>query len=324
MTQWDQPWALLLLLPVLALALQPHLTGAHRLKIPGFAWVKSRTTFRVLAAPLPALLQAAGLVGMVLALARPVESRTEVVVESPGLDILLVLDTSGSMEEEDFSAGMRAASRLEAAKAVIGGFIDGRPRDRLGLVLFGEEAFTFVPLTLDHETLKAGLATVQPGMAGGRATAIGSAIAVGAKRMDALDAPSKVMVLLTDGNNNAGRFSPKEAAQMAGALGVKVYTIGVGSGRRRRGLFGMGGGDSGPDEATLQEVAALTDAAYYRATDTQSLERIYQQIDALEPSPAKVREVVERAERYRRYLAPGLALLALAYLLRATWLRRGP
>ncbi|MBN2799480.1 MAG: VWA domain-containing protein [Deltaproteobacteria bacterium] len=321
---WETPWALALLLPVWALVAQPWLTGINRLAVPGLVWGERRLSLRLLLAWVPRALTLVGLSLAVLALARPCYTHSDTVVESQGLDILLLLDTSGSMEQEDFSDGMRSASRLEAAKAVVGGFVDGRPHDRIGLVLFGEEAFTFVPLTLDHETLGTGLRSVQLGMAGGRATAIGTAIAVGSRRMEELDAPSKVMILLTDGQSNAGRFTPAEAAKMAAALDIRLYTVGVGSAQTRRGLFGWGGGDNGLDEASLQEVATLTGGRYFRATDTRTLEAIYDSIDQLEPSPAKVREVVEHEERYRDYLTPALALLVLQALLSATWLRRGP
>ncbi len=322
MTELASPWALLLLLPVLALPAQGWLTGRNRLAVASLDAVTSRWTLRLLLAWVPRVLQVVGLVLCVIALARPRETQRDVVVESEGLDILLAVDTSGSMQATDFQVGGRPMDRLSVAKGVMAEFVESRPHDRIGVVVFGEEAFTQVPLTLDHTTLNDSLANVQIGIAGAQGTAIGSAIAIGAKRLKDLEAPDRVMIVLTDGRNNAGRVTPMQAAQAAAALDITVYTIGVGATRGGlRGVFGM---SDGLDEEGLTRIAEATGGRYFRATDTASLQKIYDTIDELEPSPAEVSELVQHVERYRMALLPGVLLLGLSLLLSSTWLRRGP
>lgn len=327
MIEWAAPWALLLLLPVLLLPWQPRWTGVARLALPGpEVHAVQGWTLRRLAAPLPPVLQMVGLALVVFALARPRLTHKSVRVESEGLDIMLAVDTSGSMRAEDFSLGGQAVDRLSVAKGVIQEFVQERPHDRIGVVVFGEEAFTHVPLTLDHDTLKRVLEAIQIGIAGESRTAVGQAIAVSAKRMKELEAPERVIILLTDGQSNAGRFSPVEAAELAAQLGIKVYTIGVGAQQGQRGgLFGlMRGGGDGIDEATLKAVAERTGARYFRATDTRSLRQIYETINQLQPSPAEVEELVHHEELFRWPLVPGVVALLLQQLLAATWLRRWP
>jgi len=320
MTQFANPWAFLLLLPVLVLPLQPWLTGRNVLAVASVSEMERRLTLRLLLAWIPGVLQLLGLVLLVVALARPRETRRDVMVESEGLDIMLAVDTSGSMRADDFRKDLRTVNRLQVAKGVMADFIEGRPHDRIGVVVFGEEAFTHVPLTLDHTTLLGIMDQIELGVAGAQGTAIGSAIAVSAKRLKELEAPERIVILLTDGRNNAGRISPMEASQAAAALGIKVYTIGVGS--EQRSLFGMLG--DGLDEAGLTRISKATGARFFRATDADSLQRIYETIDELEPSPAVVVQLVDHEERFRVFLLPGVALLVGWLLLSGTWLRRGP
>ncbi len=315
--EWGTPLALLLLLPVLALAWQPRLTGRNALLV---SRGEGGWTLRRALAPLPAGLRIAGLALVVIALARPRVAHEEVVVESEGLDILLAIDTSGSMRAQDLAAGMRAVNRLEVAKGVMAEFVDKRPHDRIGLIAFGEEAYTAVPLTLDHDTLGGALDTIEIGIAGSRGTAIGDALAAAARRLEQVDAESRLVVLLTDGQSNAGRFSPVEAAKVAGAVGIKIYTVGVGA--PRRGLGGLVG--DGLDEDTLRAVAELTGGTYQRASSEDALRRVYDAIDQLEPTTAEVKEYVEYRELYRYALVPGLLALLLQVVLGATWLRVGP
>jgi Ca-activated chloride channel family protein len=240
-----------------------------------------------------------------------------------GLDILLAIDTSCSMEATDLAAGRTAVSRLEVAKGVVAEFVDERPDDRIGVVVFGEEAFTHVPLTLDHDTLKDVLEQVQIGVAGARGTAIGTAIAVSAKRLKQVENPERIVILLTDGQNNAGKYSPLEAADAAAALGIRIYTIGVGgrpSGLDR--LFTLG--SDGLDERTLKAIAERTGGAYFRAASMDALRQIYDTINTLETSPAEVEEDVEDHHWYRYALFPGLLALILHLLLRAVGLRGWP
>jgi len=317
---FDAPLAFLLLIPVLALPLQARLTGRNRLAVGSMDDMAAAWTLRRALAWLPAALRIGGLVLLVVALARPRTTQHDVMVESDGLDIILALDTSGSMEARDLATSAMNANRLELSKRVIAKFIDDRPNDRIGLVVFGEEAFTHVPLTLDHSALQSVLSKVGIGLAGAQGTAIGSAVAVSAKRLKDLDAPERLIVLLTDGRNNSGRVSPMQAAQAAAALDMKVYTIGVG--RQRRAM--LGAFDGGIDERMLTEIAEVTGGRYFRAQNSSDLAEVYEQINVLEPSPAQVRQIVSHTEEYRLFAIPGFLLLVLQVLLGATWLRRGP
>mgnify|MGYP001216226932 CR=1 FL=1 len=320
MIELASPWALLLLIPVLLLPLQGRLTGRNRLAVARIASMKPRWTVRRLMAPLPRLLQVAGLALLVGALARPQIVKKDVWVESEGLDIILAVDASGSMRAEDLTEGITPVNRLQVAKGVMARFVEARPNDRIGIVVFGEEAFTQVPLTLDHDTLTDMLRQVEIGVAGAQGTAVGTAIAVSAKRLKDLDGKSRLVILVTDGRSNAGRISPMEAAQAAAALGIRVYTIGVGAAQRS--VFGLGG--DGLDEAGLTRIAETTGGKYFRATDTDGLAKVYETINELEPSPAEVVQLVDRDEKFRWLLIPGLATLALQAFLSATLLRRGP
>ncbi|MBW1877372.1 MAG: VWA domain-containing protein [Deltaproteobacteria bacterium] len=317
MIEWGSPWAFWLLIPVLLLPLQGRWTGRNRLAIASEAAMTRRLTLRLVLWWLPGVLQVAGLALVVVALARPHITRRDVVVESDGLDILLALDTSGSMDAPDFSRGLTPVSRLEVAKGVMARFVEDRPFDRIGLVVFGQDAFTFVPLTLDHDTLLGSLEHVQIGIAGKSATAVGAALAVAGRRMKQVDAPERVIILLTDGRNNVERPDPIQAAWAAAALDIRIYTIGIGSGVARYGSDAI-------DEPTLRKIADITGGQFFRASSTKTLQAVYETIDELETSPAEVRELVEHEELFRQWLIPGVGLLVLQLLLSATFLRRGP
>lgn len=324
MIEWGAPWAFVLLLPALAVPLAPRLTGRRRLTVSNLSQFRRERTLKVLLAPVPSVLQVLALVLMVFALARPRITHRETLVESQGLDILLALDVSGSMAADDFTVRGMRVSRLDVAKGVVADFVQGRPNDRIGLVVFGEEAFTQVPLTLDTDALVDAVKRVELGIAGQRATAIGSAIAVSSKRLKELEAPSRVLILLTDGKSNAGRLEPQQAAQAAAALGIRIYTIGVGGGGGRGVMDLLLNQRSDLDERTLAEVAEITGGRYFRARDTETLMAVYETIDALETSPAEVREFVEHTELFRYPLVPGAVLFVLQLLLSSTWLRRWP
>ncbi len=312
------PAWLLLALPVLLLPLQRRVTGRNALAVPGLP--PPRLGLRPLLAPIPGLFRVLGLLLVVVALARPRVTRKSVTVESEGLDIVLAIDTSGSMKAEDFTVGLTPVNRLQVAKGTAAEFIRQRPYDRIGLVLFGEEAFTQVPLTLDHQTLLDMLDQAEIGVAGSQGTAVGTALAVASKRIKDLEAAEKVVILLTDGQSNAGRIAPMEAAQAAAALGIKVYTIGVGG--ERMGLLPML--SEGVDVEGLTAVAEATGGRFFRATSTQGLQQVYETIDELEPSTAEVSQLVEHLERFRWFLVPGMVLLLVDALLSATVLRRSP
>ena len=311
MIEWGAPWAFWLFVPILLLPLQARLTGRNRLAVPSTASLRRRPTLRLALVWLPPALRIAGLSLLVLALARPQLTHRDVLVEAEGLDILLAVDTSGSMDARDFRVGGRPVSRMEVANGVMANFIEGRPFDRIGIVPFGEEAFTYVPLTLDHAALLDAVEHVQIGLAGRSATAIGAAIAVSARRMTQVDATERVVILLTDGKNNVERPDPIQAAHAAAAVGIRVYTIGIG-GRREI------------DEPLMQRISEVTGGRYFHASDTRTLVDIYATIDELETSKAEVREIVRHEELFRRWLIPGAVLLLLDVLLSATFLRRSP
>ncbi|MCG5054010.1 MAG: VWA domain-containing protein [Myxococcales bacterium] len=255
-----------------------------------------------------------------LAVARPQTSRIDDALELEGIDIVVALDVSGSMEEQDL-----APNRLEAAKKVIHDFVTRRPSDRLGLVLFGREAYTYVPPTLDHGTYLRMLADLRLGVVDGKGTAIGNGLGVALARLRRSEAQSKVVILLTDGDNNAGNISPIEAATMAQTLGVKVYTI----------LAGSNDSSDDPREARaghrypvnpklLEQIATTTGGSPYLASDTQALAKRFQSIlEELEKSRMDDRGLLY-AELYPRFLWPALALLLIELALRLTRWRRLP
>lgn len=315
MIEWGNPWAFVAVLLVWPLVFQPRLTGRQAFEVSRLGDTGHGSSWRTAIAWLPRLLTIAGLTACVVALARPRIANQEVVVESEGLDIVLAVDTSGSMRARDLSGLLDGRSRLEVARDVVDEFVEGRPYDRIALVPFGEEAFTFVPLTLDHAALRGALRQTRIGVAGSRGTAIGDAIAVSAKRLKDLDAPSKVIVLLTDGMNNAGTALPEDAARAASALGIRIYTVGVGG---SGGVFGL---REGLDAGALTRIAELANGRFFRAERASTLREVYATIDELEPSPAEVREWTRYDERYRDWLRLGLVLLFARALLSSTLLR---
>lgn len=270
---------------------------------------------------------------LMLAMARPQTGRTLTEVNTEGIDIVLVVDTSGSMQALDLDADRpirRRRNRLEVAKDVVESFVEKRQNDQVGLVVFGEEAFTQCPLTLDHGILATFLDGLEIGMAGD-GTAIGSAIGTAVKRLRDSTGESKVIVLLTDGRNNAGSLPPTKAAEIAKTFGIKVYAIGAGS--RGQAPFLVDSSLFGPqiiyqdveiDEKTLQEIATLTGGAYFRAEDKAALDEIYAQIDELEKTEITMESYMEYNEEFRWFVLPALGLLLGEILLLGTRLRKLP
>jgi Ca-activated chloride channel family protein len=324
MIEYQHPWFFLGFIPLAVLVfLTWGQRGVRALNWSSMAGIQKRWTPRLLLAPLPKFLQVVGLGAMIIAIARPQRVHSEQILKSEGIDIVLALDVSGSMEAPDFRLKGREVDRLHIAKKVVGDFVEGRPFDRIGLVVFGEEAFTQVPLTLDHDALHSFLDNVQIGMAGANQTAIGQALAISARQLGRLEAPSKVLILLTDGRNNAGALSPLQAAEAAKTLGVTVYTVGVGATEaRRRGFFQ--GNTEEIDEETLTQIAEATGGQYFRGTNSQGLASIYETIDRLEKSTAEIKELVNREELFHMALLPGVLCLLLQLLLSRTLLRRLP
>jgi Ca-activated chloride channel homolog len=262
---------------------------------------------------------------VVVALARPQTGISSESVSTQAIDIVLALDVSSSMLAEDLEP-----NRLEAAKAVAADFVAGRRNDRIGLVAFAGEAFTQAPLTLDYGVITELLGELKTGMIED-GTAVGMGLATAVKRLEASDAKSKVVILLTDGRNNRGEIGPVTAAQMAKALGVRVYTIGAGS----RGSARVPIDDPlrgrvyatmrvDVDDATLKQVAELTGGRYFRATDRESLAQIYKEIDQLERTEVQVKNYTRHAERFGPVLAAALLLLVAESALSWTVLRRLP
>ncbi|MBI4517379.1 MAG: VWA domain-containing protein [Deltaproteobacteria bacterium] len=276
------------------------------------------------------LLRALALLLIVLALARPQLGTALTRVHREGVDIVLAVDVSGSMLAEDFTLGSARASRVDVVKSVVKEFIAARPEDRIGLVLFAARPYTQCPLTLDHGWLNQNLERAKVGMIED-GTAIGSGLATAVNRLRASTAKTKFVILLTDGQSNAGRITPQTAAEAAATLGVKVYTIGAGT----RGVAPYPAQDLfgnkvyrpmqvDIDEPTLKQIAATTSARYFRATDTPSLRDIYAEIDRSEKTPFEAPQFHDYRELYAWLVWPALGLLLLEIGLSETVLRKLP
>ena len=266
---------------------------------------------------------------LVMALARPQSGKKFSEISSEGIDIFLVLDTSGSMKALDFQIAGNRVTRVDVVKKVVTDFIKKRPNDRMGLVVFAEEAFTQCPLTLDHGVLLKFVDSVYSGIAGD-STAIGSGIGTAVNRMKDIKAKSRVIILLTDGVNNTGEIPPLKAAEIAKTFNIKIYTIGVGTQGEApikvNTPFGerMVYGSFPLDEETLKKISQLTGGKFFRAMDTESLEKIYTEIDKLERTEVKVKEYTEYNELFIWFLIPGLLILLAELLLAQTRLRKIP
>jgi Ca-activated chloride channel family protein len=266
----------------------------------------------------------------IVALARPNIEHRQAAIHASGVDVMLAIDVSGSMQARDMLGPEGATSRLDAAKDVVGRFVRDRTNDRIGLVAFAGEPYLVSPLTLDHDWVLQRLEGLDSALAAD-GTAIGSAIATGVRRLDAQDAKSKILVLLTDGQNNAGKIAPAAAAEAARALGVKVYTIGVGSTGEalvpvtdERGREQLVKARVDVDEASMKRVADITGGTFYRATDTQSLRDVYAAIDRAEKTTRTLRAFTDHEEQFAWFAAPGLFLLIGELGLSATRFRRVP
>ncbi|HEY1899948.1 MAG TPA: VWA domain-containing protein [Steroidobacteraceae bacterium] len=271
-----------------------------------------------------------GLALLIIAIARPQEGASNATVHASGVDIMLLLDVSGSMQSLDFKLEGQPASRLDVVKSVVRKFIAARPDDRIGLTIFAGLPYLVSPVTLDHAWLLDNLERVQIGdIEDG--TAIGSALASGLNRLRNQTAKSKIIILMTDGQNNSGQITPITAAEAAKALGVKVYTIGIGVrgeapipvtdafGRRRIVMEKVD-----VDEDTLNRIATATGARFYRATDTDSLNRIYIEIDKLEKTAFTVHSFERWEELFPWPALAALVVLGVSLLSRLVLRRRIP
>jgi Ca-activated chloride channel family protein len=271
------------------------------------------------------------LILLILAMAQPRLTKSETKVSASGVDIVVALDMSGSMISEDFEVRGSRVNRFEMARAVLKQFIDKRPNDRIGLVVFASQAYISTPLTLDHDFLLQNLDRLQIGVIDENRTAIGSALSTAVNRLREVKSKSKIVILMTDGQNNSGKIAPLTAAEAAEALKVKVYTIGVGM----RGMAPMpvffGGRRVGQrpepvdiDEDTLGKIADRTGGKYYRADNTERFQAIYTEIDKLEKTEKDIKKFALHRELFAWVITPGLSLLLLEILLRHTAWRRLP
>jgi Ca-activated chloride channel homolog len=268
---------------------------------------------------------------MIVGLARPQRGHSRVEVTAHGIDIVLGLDVSGSMQALDFLVDNQRVNRIEVVKSVVEKFIEQRPNDRIGLIAFAGAPYLVSPLTLDHDWLQQNLERVTVAGQEDDGTAIGSAIAAAVNRLRTTHAKSKVIILLTDGMNNTGKISPLAAAEAARALGVKIYTIAVGVRgkapipvRDEAGNMRVIMAKVDVDEKTLEAMAQETGGSFYRATDTDSLERIYAQINRMETTAQTVQKFEHYEELYSWAVIPALAVFGLALLLQQTRYRRLP
>ena len=287
---------------------------------------KMGQTFSVKALPTLKVLRFTVLALLIITLARPQLSQSREHRLAKGIDILLVLDISESMRAEDFEG----ANRIQTAKLVIKDFLAHRENDRIGLVVFAGESFTLCPLTLDYPVLVELLSDVKLGQLED-GTAIGDALATATHRLRVSQSKTKIVILLTDGENNAGSITPETAASLAKSFGIKVYTIGMGKeggaripyadttfGKRYREVLTY------LDENTLKLIASTTGGSYFRATDGQSLKRIYTEIDRFEKTKFEVVNAIVRKELVGYFLIPTMLLLGIEILLSNTVLRKIP
>ncbi|MFQ5715920.1 MAG: VWA domain-containing protein [Nitrospinales bacterium] len=328
--RFEDPWLLLFLL---AIPLLLSLNKSKRNAVIRYSSIKILKNIRApgmkVLENIPLILRCLAIALIVMGLARPQTGRHTREILSVGVDIMLTIDTSGSMEALDFIKDKARVTRLQIVKDVVNEFVQNRKSDRIGIVAFGQEAFTQCPLTLDHDILLTLLDRLTVGIAGD-STAIGSAVGISVKRLKDLESKSKVIILLTDGRNNTGNISPVQAAEIAKTFKIKIYTIGVGTRGKAPFLVETMFGNRliyqevDIDEETLQKIARMTGAKYFRATDLESLKDIYKQIDSLEKTEVKVIEHTNYQELFPLFLIPGLALVLLEIFASQTRLQRIP
>ncbi len=323
------PYWLLLLLVIPAMIFWRRWKGQNtivQLGMPSLAGLSTYRGWRAKLDPVLTVLQYVSLAALIVALARPQKTLKEEIVKAEGIDIFLVMDLSSSMLAKDFNP-----DRLEVSKRVAIEFVEKRPYDRIGLAVFAGESFTQCPLTTDHRVVKDFLASLQCGVLQD-GTAIGMGLAAGVNRLKDSEAKSKVIILLTDGVNNAGYIKPVTAAEIAKEFDVRVYTIGVGTigdalapmSRRDDGRYVFGMTRVEIDEDLMREIASMTGGQYFRATSAESLERIYAEIDRLEKTEMEVSVFNRYSEEYYKWLIAGLIGLGLYLVLKWTVLRRIP
>lgn len=326
---FQHPWffLLLLLLPLLVW-LRNRRVGQREatVKMPTLEATTGLKSWKADFQKMLPVLRALAFVALVVALARPQLTLKEESIKAEGIDIFLVIDLSSSMLAQDFNP-----DRLEVCKRVAVEFVNKRQYDRIGLAVFSGEAFTQCPLTTDHRVLTDFIEGLRCGILED-GTAIGMGLATAVNRIKDSPGKSKVVILLTDGVNNAGYVKPLTAAEIAKEFGVKVYTIGVGQegtavspiSRRSDGSYVMGMARVEIDEELLKQISEMTGGRYFRATTARSLEKIYDEIDRLEKTEIDVTSVKRYSEEFYRFIWLAIALLVIEILLRYTVLKSIP
>jgi Ca-activated chloride channel family protein len=315
---------LLLLVPLFIYwSIQKRHKAFASFNIPTLEGIKSINSLKVKLLPLLNVLRIVGYIALVLALARPQKALSEREVTTEGIDIVLALDVSGSMLALDFQP-----DRLGAAKIVAQEFIDSRPNDRIGLVVFAGESFTQCPITTDHAVLTGLFKNVKSGLIED-GTAIGMGLATGVSRLKESDAVSKVVIIMTDGVNNAGYIDPLTAVELAKSEGVRVYTIGVGNNGTApypaKDMFGRTvyqNVEVNIDEDLLKTIAQETGGQYFRATNNETLKSIYNEIDQLEKSKVNVSAFERKSEHFFWFAFIAIVALFAEILLSNTFLRK--
>lgn len=322
------PWvfAALLLIPVLVfwyIRSGRHTSSSIRIS-SSKSFGESRS-FKTALRHIPFLLRMLCIVCLIIVLARPQTRNDQELVSGEGVDIMLCMDVSGSMLAQDFTP-----NRLEAMKQVAAGFVDKRPTDRIGLVIFAGESFTASPITMDRNTLKTQILNAQTGyLADG--TAIGDGLATSVERLRNSKAKSRIVILLTDGENQGGLLDPAAAKEIAKSIGIKVYTIGMATEgfaaapmQSEDGQVTMRKQKVNINEAMLREIAAETGGLYFRARDNSSLEQIYAEIDKLEKSKVEITTLKRFNEKYLPFAIAAAMFLLLELILRYTLLKKFP
>lgn len=325
---FGQPWMLLLfvLLPILCWW---YFTKQSRRQasvvISSISKVKKLRSWKTTLRHVPFICRLLCISCIIVALARPQTRNDEELVSGEGVDIVLAIDVSGSMLAQDFTP-----NRMEAAKEVAANFVANRPTDRIGIVIFSGESFTLCPLTTDQQVLKTQIYNIQSGLLED-GTAIGSGLATSVDRLRSSKSKSKVIILLTDGENNGGQIPPLTAKELAKATGVKVYTIGVGTDgfaqtpmQTQSGTVVMQKEKVNIDEKLLTQIANETGGKYFRAKDNESLRNIYTEIDKLEKSRIEVTALKRYAEKFFPFAIAALAFLFIELVLRFTIFKKFP
>jgi Ca-activated chloride channel homolog len=329
---FKDPWVILLIpvaLGILMVLRQRKRTASFR--FPTTSIVRGlTTTWKIRFKEIPYILRLFVLILFLVALAGPRSVLEETIHKTEGIDIVLAIDVSGSMAAEDFTIDNRRTNRLEIVKRVVQEFINQRKNDRLGLVAFARLAYTVSPMTTDYSWLVTNLNRVELGLIQD-GTAVGSAIASSTARLKNSDAKSKVIILLTDGINNAGKVDPLTAARAAQSFGIKIYTIGAGTKGYApypvKDIFGRKAYQQvliDLDEEMLQQAAAITGGKYFRATDTESLRQIYKEIDSLEKTEIEEYGYREYKELFSNVLLAALMLLFTETVLTSTFFLKIP